>query len=458
MTKSLTSGPPTRLIVLFTIPLLIGNVFQQLYSFTDAAVVGRLLGVDALASVGATGGLLFLLIGFTFGSSGGLAIPVARAFGAGDYRTMRRFVVAGVYISAGIAVVITVTGSLAARSLLRLLATPPELLDGATEFLAVAFAGASATVAFNFLSATIRALGDSRTPLVFLVMSCVLNAGLALFFVGVLRLGIAGSSLATVLAQLASVAACLVLIARKMPLLHLRREDWRLRTSELVEPARSGLTMGFQMSVIAVGSLILQYAINGLGASAVAAFTAAMRVDQLAVAPLNSFGLGMATYVAQNRGAHAWRRIRVGVFRVCLVSSGLAVLLGGVNIVFGTAIVQVFVGDGQGAVVAMAHQYLTVSGVLYVLLAMLFALRNTLQGLGLTGVPTLAGFMELLLRATAALVLVHQFGFLGVCLAAPLAWVGALSPLVIAWFRQRNKLLDTEGRGIAMPLPVLATV
>jgi len=429
---------------MFTIPLLIGNVFQQLYSFTDAVVVGRLLGVDALASVGATGGLLFLLIGFTWGSSAGLAIPVARAFGAGDFDAMRRHVAAGVLVSVGIAAVITVVGSLASRPLLQLLATPPELLDGGTTFLSIAFGFSAATVAFNFLAAMIRALGDSRTPLIFLVMSCVLNGLLAYFFVGVLHFGIAGSSLATVVAQFVSVCACLTLIARKIPMLRLRREDWRLRRGELAESARVGLTMGFQMSIIAIGTLVLQTAINSLGASAVAAFTAAARVDQLAVAPLNSFGLAMATYVAQNRGAGQWRRVRVGVFRVSLISAGLAVLLGAVNIAFGTSIARLFVGNGANAIVAMAHQYLIISGMLYVFLSLLFVLRNTLQGLGVTSVPTVGGIMELVVRSVAGLVLVRYLGFTGVCLAAPLAWIGSLTPLSIAWAVQRLRLKARE--------------
>ena len=444
MTKSLTTGSPTRLIILFALPLLVGNVFQQAYSFTDAAVVGRLIGVDALASVGATGGLVFLLIGFTWGSSGGLAIPVARAFGAGDFAAMRRYVAAGVYVTAGVAAVITIVGGLFARRLLALLSTPPELIDGATTFLSVTFAGAAVTATFNFLSGMIRALGDSRTPLIFLAIACVVNAGLALAFVGVLHLGIAGSALATVVAQFVSVAACLTLIARKMPQLRPRRGDWRPSRDEFVESAKSGLAMGFQMSVIAVGSLVLQYAINGLGAMSVAAFTSAMRVDQLATAPLNSFGLAMATYVAQNRGARAWRRIRVGVLRIGLVNSGLACALGAVNIVFGTSIVRVFVGDSEDGVVALAHQYLVLVGMTYVLLALMFVLRNTIQGLGFTGVPTMAGLMELVMRAAVALVLVRSFGFLGVCLAAPLAWVGALIPVTIAWVRQRKLLLARE--------------
>ena len=451
MTRNLTLGPPTRLIVLFTLPLLVGNVFQQLYQFTDAAVVGRLVGLDGLAAVGATNGLVFLLIGFTWGSSAGLAIPTARAFGAGDLTAMRRFVAAGAYVSAALALAIMVVGTLAARPLLRLMDTPPEIMDGSVAFITMTCLGGAAMVAFNFLSSTIRALGDSRTPLVFLVISCCLNAALSFAFVGGLHLGVVGAALATVVAQLVSVLLCLRLIVRKMPELHLGREDWRPRWHEMAEPVRIGLPMGFQMSVIAIGTLVLQYGINGLGAPSVAAFTAAMRVDQLAAAPLNSFGIAMATYVAQNRGARQWRRIRVGVFRISFVSIGVAVVVGLTLIAVSGPIARLFVGGGEEYVVGLVRQYFTVNGALYSILAMVFIMRNTVQGLGLSAVPTLSGFLELVMRAVAGLLLVHQFGFLGVCFAAPLAWIGSVIPTSIAWAAQRRRLIEEEELATVCP-------
>jgi len=448
MTKNLTVGAPARLIILFTVPLLIGNLFQQLYLFTDAAVVGRLLGVDALAAVGATGSLIFLLIGFTWGSSAGLTIPVARAFGAGDMAQMRRLVVAGAYISLGIAALITVAGTLSARAMLGFLRTPPELMAQSTGFLLVTFGGAGVTVAFNYLSSVIRALGDSRTPLIFLVIACVLNAGLSAGFVGVLHLGVPGAALATIVAQGVAVTLCLRLIQNRMPALHIARHEWRPRFDDMAEPARMGLTMGFQTSIIAVGSVVLQYAVNGLGPLAIAAFTAASRVDQLAAAPLNSFGIALSTFAAQNRGARCWRRIRTGVFQITALSVGLAVVLGGVNIVLGPRLVGLFVGHGEAPVITMAHQYLIVQGATYGLLAVLFTLRGTIQGMGWAGVPTIAGVMELVLRALAGLLLVANIGFLGACWASPLAWIGSLVTLVPAWVVMRRRLIAAEAHPI----------
>jgi len=457
--NDLTSGSPLRLIVFFTIPLLVGNLFQQLYLFTDAVVVGRLIGVDALAAVGATASLTFLLIGFTWGSSAGLAIPVAKAFGAKNYRELRRAVVAAVYASIGIAMAIMVGGCLGAAPMLRLLNTPPELMHSATDFLYVTFGGAAATVAFNLLASLIRALGDSRTPLYFLVMSTVLNAALSAFFVGVLHLGVPGAAAATIVAQGVSVTCCLVLITKKMPMLHVRRNEWRQSPAYVWGSARLGIAMGFQMSIIAIGSLVLQYAVNGLGAHAIAAFTASSRVDQVASAPLNSFGLALSTYVAQNRGAKLWRRIRDGVRQTAMVSVGLAVVLGSVNVIFGATFVRLFVGNGQPDVVADAHKYLVIQGLTYTVLGLLFALRGTIQGLGKAAVPTAAGVMELLLRATAGLVLVSHFGFLGVCWASPLAWAGSMSALVPAWFYFRRRLIVQEWAQVAPSnRPVPATI
>ncbi len=458
MTKNLTVGPPVRLIVVFTLPLLVGNLFQQLYAVTDAIVVGRLLGVDALASVGASGSLQFLLFGFAMGASAGLGIPVARAFGAGDLAGVRRAVATGVLVSAGIAIAIMAIGSLGAPTFLRWLGTPPELMANATTFLTVLFSGGVATVAFNFLSAVIRALGDSRTPLLFLVTSCVLNAGLVVLFVGGLGMGVGGAAAATLVAQGVSVLLCVLLIARRMPLLRVGRQDWPRRLPEMSESANLGLTTGFQMSVIAIGAAVLQYGINQLGSPAVAAFAAAMRVDQVAVIPLASVGLAMSTYVAQNRGAGQWHRIRVGVFRTGVLAAALAILLGAVNVMFGTDIVRLFLGPGEDEVVGMAHTYLVINGSLYVVLAVLFLLRNSIQGLGVTRVPLLAGVVELVARSAVGILLVAPLGFLGVCVAAPLAWLGATITVGLAWFVERRRLVELEraGRAAAAEAPVAA--
>lgn len=444
MTKTLTFGAPTRVIVLFAIPLLLGNVFQQIYHFTDAVVVGRLLGVNALAAVGSTSSVLFLLLGFTFGAAGGTAIPVARAFGSGDLAATRRFIAIGAVISVGIALAVTVAGTLLAEPLLNVMRTPAVLMTDARTFLIASFWAAPATMAFNYITAVIRAVGDSTTPLIFLVACSVLNAALVYFFIGSAGLGVGGAALATAVAQIASVAGCLWWVLRHNPELRPARADWTPISGELGESLRPGLALGFQMSVIAIGAVVLQQAINGLGPDAVAAATAAMRIDQLAVAALSSFGVAMTTFVAQNQGAHQWARIRQGVFQISIVTWVLAIVLGLTLLWFGAPIAELFIGDGAPVIVQMTHDYLAVQAFLYPILASLFVLRASIQGLGATLVPTLAGFMELILRAGTGLLLVGPLGFIGVALASPLAWIGATILLVVAWFGHRRELLSLE--------------
>ncbi|MGO4956553.1 MATE family efflux transporter [Luteococcus sp. Sow4_B9] len=444
MAKNLTTGSPIRLIVLFTLPLLVGNVFQQAYAVVDTIVVGRLIGVQALAAVGASGSLQFLLMGFAMGCSAGMAIPVSRHFGAGDLRQMRQAVAAGVIISTGVALAITLVGVLGAPTMLRLLGTPAELVPEATTFLRVFFGGAAATVGFNYLSSVIRALGDSTTPLVFLIIASVLNVVLVLAFIGGLGMGVGGAALATVLAQLVSVLLCMVLVWRRMPELHLTRADFVVGPVQLRESARQGFTLGFQMSIIAIGAALLQFGINGLGSTAVAAFTTAMRVDQMAVIPLMSTGVAMATFVAQNAGALQWRRILDGVRQALLLSVGMSLVLGALIFAFGTSLVEVFVGANQPEVVALAHQYLVVNAALYAILSVLFVIRHSIQGLGSTTAPTAAGVLELVARGVVGLFLVERIGFLGVVIAAPAAWTLALVPLLLAWRVHRRLLKQRE--------------
>ena len=444
--QNLTSGSPTRLIVKFTLPLLVGNVFQQVYVFTDTAIVGRFLGLESLAAVGASGSLIFLLLGFSWGASAGLAIPVAKAFGANDLAAMRRAVAAGAYLALMIAAVITAVGTLFAHDLLRLLNTPPEIIDQSATYLAVTFAGAGAIVAFNFLAATIRALGDSKTPLYFLIASSVVNAALVAVLVGWFNTGVGGAAAATIVAQSAAVVGCIALIVKRMPQLRLTRADWAagLSPRAIGEPARNGLPMGFQMSVIAIGTLVLQFAINGLGATAVGAFTASVRVEQLAAAPLNSFGIAMVTFVAQNRGACQWARIRRGTRQIALLSVGIALFLGMLLMVFSTAIIGMFMAESNPELLAMGRLYFQIAGPLYPVLALLFVYRAAVQGMGLSSVPTLGGALELVMRALAALVLIAHFGWIGAVLASPLAWFGGLAPVAIAWVGQRRLLLERE--------------
>ena len=440
MATSLTTGRPWRVILSFSIPLLLGNVVQQMYQFADAVVVGRHLGVESLAAVGATGSLLFLLIGFAWGLTSGFAIPIAQAFGAGDGAAVRRSVATGVILTGITSVVLTVVAPLIAAPTLALLQTPPELMAEATIFTQISFIGASATMFFNYLAAIIRAIGDSRTPLIFLTVSCVLNVGLVVLMVGPLDWGVGGAALATVVAQAVSVALCLEFVRRRLPMLHLRRADWRVTRDDFREHLRLGLPMGFQASIIAIGTLVVQVALNTLGSDAVAAYTTASRVDGLAVAFLSSLGLASSMYTAQNLGGRRPDRIRRGVVEGTWMAIAAGAVLGGIIIAFGAPMVRLFVGDGADEVVDLAHLMLIINGCGYWALGVLFVLRGALQGLGHTLVPTVTGVIELVMRVGAAVVLGAMIGFEGVALSNPLAWLGAIVLLVPAYVRAHRSL------------------
>ncbi|MFL0410783.1 MATE family efflux transporter [Microbacterium paludicola] len=440
MARSLITGTPWRVILLYSVPLLLGNIVQQAYQIADTIVVGRYLGVDSLAAVGATGSLLFLLLGFAWGLTSGFAIPTAQAFGAQDDAAVRRSVAAGTILTAIVTVIITVAAPLIAAPALALMQTPAELMDEATVFTQISFLGAAAMMFFNYLSAIIRAIGDSRTPLVFLTVSCVLNIALVLLFVGMLDFGVAGAALATVLAQSVSVLLCLDYVRRRLPVLHVRREDWRAARDDLREHLRLGLPMGFQASIIAIGTITVQVALNTLGTEAVAAYTTASRIDSLAIALLQSLGLAVSMYAAQNLGARRPDRIRRGVSQATWLAVAAAVLLGLFMILLGAPIVRVFVGDGADAVVELAHGMLIINGAAYSLLGVLFVIRGALQGLGHTLIPTVTGIVELVMRTAAAVVLGGVMGFMGVALSNPLAWLGAVALLIPSYVSAHRKL------------------
>lgn len=442
MSHSLTTGAPWRVLLWFSIPLLLGSIVQQAYQFADAIVVGRHLGVNSLGAVGATTSLMFLLLGFAMGLANGFAIPTAQAFGARDAAAVRRSVAAGTMLSAGASVILTVAAPLLSGPLLQIMQTPEALLPEATTFAQVSFIGSGALMFFNYYSAIIRAIGDSRTPLAFLTISCLLNIGLVIVMVATFEWGVGGAALATVVAQAVSVVLCIVYIRVRIPELRVRREDWKASRSVVREHLRLGLPMGFQTSIISIGTLTVQVALNGLGPDAVAAYTTGMRVDGIAMAFLMSLGLAASTYVAQNYGAGRPDRIRNGVAQAVWMAVIIGAALGALVFFAGAWFVDLFVGGQSQTVVDLAALMLKVNGVAYVALAVLFVLRGALQGLGDALVPTVSGIIELVMRVVAAIVLGALFGYVGVVLSNPLAWIGAIVLLIPAWVRARRKLAD----------------
>jgi putative MATE family efflux protein len=432
MTKNLTVGSPAPLILSFAVPLFIGNIFQQFYNMADTFIVGRTIGVTALAAVGSTGSLNFLILGFMIGFTQGAAIITSQRFGAGDERGIRKSFAATVAISTGMTLALMLVSVLSARPLLALLRTPAEIADDAYRYIIIIFWGIPSAALFNLLSNTMRAVGDSHTPLLFLVLACVINIILDLVFILVLGMGVEGAAYATVIAQLVSGLLCIAVIAKRLPILAITGAERRLDVKELVAHLHLAVPMGFQLSIIAIGTVAVSYALNLLGTRAVAAFTAAVKIDQAASMVLQSFGAAMTVYAAQNYGARKIDRIRKGLVQCALMSGSYAVCIGLVFLFFGRPLAAIFLGPGSGEVLSMAHRYLLITGVFYIFLSALFVLRQTLQGLGDSVTPTIAGIMELVMRTFAAIILGKYWGFTGICFANSLAWIGALIPLSIA--------------------------
>lgn len=440
MTKKMTEGSPARLIVLFTIPLLIGNIFQQFYNLADTLIVGRTIGVNALAAVGCTGSIIFFVLGFVQGFTAGLAILAAQCFGAKDEAGLRKSFATSICISIAVSIILTILSLLFVRQMLEIMQTPPEIIDDAYAFLIVILGGTFANVLFNLLSNIIRALGDSKTPLYFLVIACLINIALDYILILVFHMGVAGAAWATITAQGISGILCIIYIKKKLPIIHLTRDDFRITSRDLKQHLRIASPMGFQMSIIAIGALILQFVLNGLGSVSVAAYTTAQKIDQIAAQPMNSFGITMATYTAQNYGAGKIERIKKGLLQCSLISVTFAVIMGLFNIFAGYHLSGLFVGPSETQVLSLSQTYLQINGALYFVLAMLFILRFTLQGLGRSLTPTIAGIMELVMRTFAAIVLAAHFGFAGACWASPLAWIGACIPLVVDYILTMKKL------------------
>ena len=438
--KDLTVGEPARLIFYFTLPLLAGNVFQQLFGFVDTLIVGRFLGVEALAAVGCTGPLMFLMLGFISGMTSGFSICTGQSFGAKDFDGVRRSAAICIALSFVASLVLTIIGVAGCRELLIAMDTPPEILDGAYSFIVIVYGGVVMFVFLQMLTNLIRALGDSKMPTVIQATTLCINILLEPVAIIGLGLGIPGSAIATIVALTLGNILCLIYIKRRVPYLHVRREDFSFDKKFLLEHLRIGLPMGFQSSIIAIGAVVLQVALNGLGSVAVAAFAAAHRVDGIAIMPMMSFGIAMAAYTAQNFGAKQFGRIVNGVKKCILMSCAFSVMVALFNIYLGAEIIELFVGDEAVQVIEYGRLFLIVTSIFYWALALLFIFRFTLQGLGQSLVPTIAGVIELVMRIAAAVFLVDWLGYLGACVAAPMAWIGALIPLAVAFLLTARKL------------------
>lgn len=442
--KGMTTGSPLKNIVLFSIPLIIGNFFQLLYNMVDSFIVGRTLGVNALAGLGASGSLMFFIIGFSQGFTSGLAIPTAQAFGAEDYQKVRRSVIINWVSALSIGLILTIVSVYFLKDILIFMNTPVEIIDYTYDYLKIVFGGMLMTILYNMLSNLMRALGDSRTPLYFLVIAMLTNIVLDYVFIVYLQMGTFGAGFATIISQGVAVVLLLWTIQRKWPLLQFDWKHFRVLREELFQHWKIGLPMAFQSSIIAIGSLSVTFALNQLGPLAVAGFTASQKIDQVVNLILMSFGVAMATYVGQNFGAGKFDRIKQGVRSITFLTLSVAIIAGIVLAFFGGHVVTIFAdGSSQADIFAYGQLYFRYMAPFYWLLSLLFIYRFTLQGLGDSLIPTVAGIMELIMRVIAAFVLSKYLGFIGIVLASPLAWIGAVVPLAYAYHKRKN-LLDSQ--------------
>lgn len=434
----MTSGNPLKLIILFTLPMLLGNVFQQFYNMADTFIVSQTLGMDALAAVGSTGSIIFLILGLAIGLTAGLAVITAQRFGKKDEKSLRKSLGVSLIITMIASIILTVFATLNTRNILELMQTPPEIIDHAYDYLVVLFSGISATVLFNFLSNILRAIGDSRTPLIFLIITSFLNIILDYVFILGFNMNVAGAGYATVIAQFVASILCILYIKKKVHILRIRKDDWTLEWAEYKEHLRIGLPYGFQYSIIAIGSIAIQITLNQLGALSVAAYTAALKIDQLLTMPLQTIGISMSTYVAQNFGAGKFERIKRGMRSGLAITLSYSVLIGLIFLFSGRFLASFFVDADNTAVLDLAEQFFKIQWPFYTLLALVLILRPSLQGLGNSFAPTIAGVMELAARIFGALILSSYFGFSGAVASNPIAWFSAIVPLILSfYFTQR---------------------
>ncbi len=434
MTKDMTVGNPLRLILSFSIPLIFGNIFQQLYNMADSIIVGRVIGLNALTAVGASSAIIFLIVGFTIGTCSGLGIPIALQFGAKDYKRMRMFVYNSAYLAVVLAIIITAVTSFLCDDLLRMMKTPQEIFDDAYKYMLVICLGIPFTFLYNTCSAIIRALGDSRTPFYFLLLSTIVNIVLDLFFILVLHTGVEGAALATILAQGLSGVICFWYMKKRYEILQGKPEERAPDKICLRTLLFNSVPMGLQSSVTAIGSIMLQSAVNMLDAVYVSAYAAVMKVNQLSMCPYEAVATACATMGGQNLGAGKLDRIKKGLYSGIGICFMYSILIGIVLVTSGSVIAWLFIDRNETAVLGAVQQYFGYAGFFFWLLAILNCTRMTIQGLGYSGIAIFAGCAELLARAVMSLFVIPVFGYTAVCFTNPLAWLAAVLVVVPVFF------------------------
>ncbi len=433
-TKDMTNGGIMMNIIKFCLPLMIGNLFQQFYNMADIIIVGQFVGKTALSAVGSVGSLNFLVIGSVIGLCTGFTVPVAQRFGAQDFKALKKYIANIVYTSAALAVVITAIAVDLTDPLLRLMNTPEDIYKDAHDYIVVIFAGIGATILYNILASIVRALGDSRTPLYFLVFSSILNIGLDILLITQFDMGVRGAAVATVISQFVSGVMCFFYVKKKFPVLHITKETRGIDLNCIKKLISNGIPLSLQFSITAIGSVMLQSCVNSLGAEAIAAVTIGGKTQLMIVLPSETIGATMTVYCGQNLGAGKIDRIKKGVKSGVVLATCYTVIGFCVARFLGPYISLLFINGGEASIINLAQQYINAGSYFYFILSLLFLFRNSIQGLGYSSVAMFAGFFELVARAIMGFGFVNTLGYDAACIANPVAWIAADIFLIPAFF------------------------
>ncbi|CDB74029.1 MULTISPECIES: MATE family efflux transporter [Clostridia] len=447
MTNDMTTGNPVKLILLFSIPLLIGNIFQQFYSMVDTIIVGRFIGVEALAAVGTTSSMVFLVNGFVMGLTSGFAVLISQKYGAKDEVGVKEAVASSIILSIIATILVTFISVLSAKPLLTLMNTPSNIMKDASTYIIILYAGNIAIIFYNMMAAILRALGDSKTPLYFLIVSSVLNIILDLVLIINFKMGVAGAAYATVISQGVSAILCVIYTYKRYKILRLKKDDFKVKKKYYRKHLKVGIPMALQFSITSIGIMTVQSAINIFGSTVIASYAASSKVLQLVMQPATTLGVTMATYCGQNIGAKRYDRIKEGVKKCVQISIITSVISAIILIFLGKYFVMMFVSNPDAEILSYAQQVLNISAIFFIPLGLIFVYRNALQGIGDSFIPMMAGVYELVARAIVAFTLPKVLEFMGICLADPVAWFAAVIPLAYTYYK-REKSFKHESEKI----------
>lgn len=440
--KDMTQGSVIKIIVLFALPIYFGSVFQQFYNIVDTMIAGRYLGDDSLAAIGATSAIYSTVLSLANGMNNGYAIIVARAFGEKNYCKVRNSVGLMLILNITSAMILTVIAIVSLPGLLRVIQTPIEIMASAYTYIAIILAGLCITIFYNMEAAVLRALGNSKTPLIFLIAACFLNIFLDISFVVVFHMGVGGLAFATVISQFLSVIACFIHIKRNYPILKLERSNFKFTKFEMCEMFTTGLSMGLMYSIFNVGTLILQGSINALGTSYITAHLAARKIDEICMMPITTLSTSNATFVGQNFGAKKIKRVKEGIGKTCLLGFLASFISMIIIFAFSKIFVTFITGTSDKFIIDTASKYLCINLPFFYTLAVLQTIRTSLQGMGSKIAPLVSSVMELFIKVIASFFVVPVLGYFGVCIVEPITWILCMIWLIFSYYsfiRKCNK-------------------